>query len=224
MKVELFSDFAVVERLKELADELMGHFEWFASEANIAVPLCFLLGAMISLVVGFFGYRLTKAVFAIGFACFGFTVGRALYEFFISKGKPMDNIEFLTSVVGGLLMALICIFLGKKKFTYVMFAGIFIFLATTLYRLTEMIPLAIGLAIIVGLMCILNVRVAVVMLSSFVGAFAAITCISGFFPKAETFAIAAQNNDMGLLIAWGLGLILCLIQLGSAKYFKAEEE
>ena len=194
MKVELFSDFAVVERLKELAGELMGHIEWLAGEINVAVSLCFLVGAMVALVAGFFGYRLTRAIFAIGFACYGFTVGRALYEFFVAKGKPMDNIEFLTSVIGGLILALICIMLGKKKFTYVMFAGIFLFICTTLYRLTDMVPLAVGLGIIVAMMCILNVRMAIVMLSSFVGSFVAIACVSGFFPKSETFAITAQKS------------------------------
>ena len=224
MKVEIFSDFAVVERLKELMGEFIGHFEWFATKSNVTVTVWFLVGAILALMAGMFGYRLTKAILAIGFACYGFTVGMALYELFVSDKKPLDNIEFLTCAIGGFLIALICIFLGKKKFTYIMFAGIFLLIFSALYKATGLMPVSLGLGLIAALMCIINVRVAVVLITSFTGSFAAIACISGFFPKSETFAITAQNNDMGLLIALGLGLLLTVVQFVSVKYFTSVED
>ena len=224
MKVEIFSDFAVVERLKEMMGEFIGHFEWFATKTNVTVSIWLLAGAILALMAGMFGYRLTKAILAIGFACYGFTVGTALYEFFVSGEKALDNYEFLTCAIGGFLIALICIFLGKKKFTYVMFAGIFLFLFSALYNATGLMPISLGLSLIAGLMCVVNVRVAIVLITSFVGSFVAIACISGFFPQSETFAITAQDNDMGMMIALGLGLLLTIVQLISVKYFTSTED
>lgn len=228
MELKIFTDIEFVSYLKDTVGDAVHSISKLAAEVNFSNIGFLIIAALLALTVGVFGYRLIKLVSAVGFAAVGYTVGSALFRFLLLQEGMAELPEWLVYVCGGVL-ALLFFFLGFKKFTYVLFALAYTLFSGVIWDLTGEALLAMGGALILAMVCVFIVRVACVLITSFVGSFLAVGCIGTVLPlvvNTETdmtfLLVNHPENDFGLIVAAGLGVIFAVLQFLFARFYKAE--
>lgn len=221
MELKLFTDIAFIQQMKDSVSDVIQSIKNLAADLNVAEGLLFVVGAVLALVVGLFGYRLLKLVSAVGMGVVGFGVGSALFDFLMLQGILPELPGFIAYILGAVL-ALVFAFLGYKKFTYALFYGAFSIISGFVWGLTGDATIAMGLGLLLAIIAILIVRVATVLLTSFVGSFLVIGFAGQMLTDLIDINIASANSDLGLLIALGLGAIFTLLQFLFSRFYKAQ--
>ena len=220
MELKLFTDIAFIQQMKDSVGDAIQAIKNLAADLNVAEGLLFVVGAVLALVVGLFGYRLLKLVAAVGMGAVGFSVGTALFDFLLLQGILPELPEVAAYAFGGVL-ALVFGFLGYKKYTYALFYGAFAILSGFVWGLTGDAAIATGLGLFLAIIAVLIVRVATVLLTSFVGSFLVVGCAGQMLTEMIDINVASANSDLGLLIALGLGAIFTLLQFIFSRFHKA---
>ncbi len=183
----------------------------FAADIKIPAIVMFVLGTAVALFVGLFGYKCVKLLCGVGFGVAGYAIGYALFEFL--KGQFDWNLPGFVAIIAGVVVLGVLGFLAFKKFAYALFGliGFLVFVFAYFVYPNYLVAAVIG--IVVALLSTYFVRMAVAVITSFIGSFTLIGMISAMVPDVEIF-----NYGEGLtskMIAIMVFLVFVAVQLGT---------
>lgn len=165
--------------------------------------------AALAVVVGLFSYRLIKLWMGLSVGGIGYFVGTALFT--LLDGKA-DMPDFLQYVFGGII-ALAFLYLGFHKFSYVFFglaATIGSFVVITYFPEERL--LAAGGAILAALLAVFFFRIAVALISSFVGGMVLVGMLGELASDVEALQFQAGDN-IAFYIGLGITVVFFICQL-----------
>ena len=177
---------ATSKDLFEVAKDLGRFLTNAAAKAEIKAWIVFLAAFVAVFAVGLLGYKMVKPLAAIFCGGIGYFVGTEIYHALIKvrfEGCP----QAVAYVLGGVIAAGFLV-LGFFKFSYVLFAlGAFSGYFTVMFYMENGTVLAIGAALLAGMLMITLIRTAVIIVSSLGCAVLSVSFLSGLFPKVEAF-------------------------------------
>ena len=221
LDLRIFSEIEIIQHLKSVMGDLVASLKEIAVDINIAEGAVFVAAILFALTAGVFGYRLLKFICAAGFAAVGYVVGSALFDFLLLQEGMADLPPFLTYVIGGVVAVLFFV-LGFFRFRFVLFAAAYTIGYNFIWGFFGDRMLALGGALLLAILCVIIVRVSVILLSSFLGSFVAVTLIGQMMPADVTMIQIQSENDFAFILALGVGLIFALLQFLFARFYKAE--
>ena len=183
----------------------------FANSINIPALVMFIVGAAVALFVGLFGYKCVKLLCGVGFGVAGYAIGYALFEFL--KGQFGWNIPGFVGIIAGVVVLGVLGFLAFKKFAYALFGliGFLVFVFAYFVYPNYLIAAVIG--VVVALLSTYFVRMAVAVITSFIGAFTLVGMVSAIVPFVEIFSY--REGLTSKMVAIMVFLVFVAIQLGT---------
>ncbi|MBQ7335316.1 MAG: hypothetical protein IJW92_02450, partial [Clostridia bacterium] len=144
-------------------------------------------------------------------ASIGYFAGHALYYSIVWFGG-VDMSEWLTYVFGGVL-AVVLFVLSFKKFSYMMYTVMAVIgYSIALFYTNGSQRVAIGAAILLGLLSMFAVRFVFILLTSFAGSAVLMGSLSALLPAVELLQLS-ETNYLSLLIALGVIVVFMIVQL-----------
>ena len=183
-----------------------------ASYINIPAIVMLVLGAVIALFLGVFGYKYIKLVCAVCFAAAGYGIGAGVFGL-LKDAYVWEVPDFVGVLVGVAILALMG-FLAFKKFAYALL-GVSCFMGFALaYFIYPNYMVALAIGIVVAMLCMNFVRYAFVILTSLFGGFGLIAMLSAMLPAVEMLNL---YGFMGKLLALVASLIFVSIQFSITR-------
>lgn len=180
----------------------------------------FLALAVIAAIVGLFGVRLLKVISAVGCAVIGYFAGDALYALLTVNSEVMSTTFSWLGYAAGGVLALLLLFLGYKRSTYVfgmMMAAAGYYCVYSFVDPQPVLALAGGLLSVLLVMFIL--KYAIIIISALAGGFLGLNFISMAFPKFTQIRLT-QGNGIAFLIAGSLSLFFLVVQLITTRKYR----
>ncbi len=183
-----------------------------ANGYGIPTLIFFIVGLVLAVGIGIFGYKLIKLLNAAILAVAGYyLVGAELY-FFVVNTFGLTTLPvwapYIPAIIFGVLFFLFAFFKPTYAY-YTIMAALGYIMA---YFYTQNIFLALGGAVLLALLCMFFVRVSFIILTSVAGGFLATAMLGGILPGVAVLQFTA-NNWLALGIAGGIALIFAIIQL-----------
>jgi hypothetical protein len=190
----------------------------FADKIGIPAVIFFWSLVALAFLIGMGGLHLSKTIIALGFGGLGYFIGTILYGYLCNAVKFVDNLPaFVTYIVGG-VFALLFFILSQKKpipVLFVLFAAIGAYVS--LVYISNNLLLAVGLAFLIGVLCVTLVKLAMVLFTSLLGGFAMVAFLGRIFSSVTYFALG--RNTMALWVALGVSAVFALIQFVSTRRY-----
>ena len=186
--------------LLEISSDLNAFLTNCAAELDMAAWILFAVGLVAVFAVGLFGYKLVKLLTALLAGYAGYFIGAEIYHAVI-KVQFEKCPEWVVYITGGIIAALF-LFLGFVKFSYVLFAlSAFGGYSVVYYYLDGNLLLALGGALLAGILMITLVRSSVILVTSFGCALLSVSFLAGLLPKVEAFRLEIDNwTAIGLAV------------------------
>ena len=182
-----------------------------AAIMKIPAIVMFILGAAVALFVGLFGYKCVKLLCGLGFGAAGFAIGYELLKFL--NGHFGWKLPGFVAIIAGGVLLIVLGFLAFKKFAYALFGliGFSVFVFAYFVYPNYLVAAVIG--VVVALLSTYFVRMAVAVITSFIGSFTLVGMLSAILPQ-----ISYINYREGLtskMVAIMIFLVFVGIQLGT---------
>jgi hypothetical protein len=136
--------------------------------------------------------------------------------------EGMETLPAMLTYVIGAVLAALFFFAGYKKFHFVLFAAAYTIANNFLLGYLGDRMVALGVALLIAILCVTLVRIMVVLLTSFMGSAIAVTLIGAMLPAEVTMMQMQSENDFALVLALGLTVIFALVQFLFSRFYKAE--
>lgn len=209
----------------------------FADKIHINEVILFAVGAALAVLIGMFGYRLSKFFMGVAFAAGGYLGGTKLFEFFNDTLAEKWNLKFeLTDwtvyLLGG-ICALILLLIGMRFPKFAMWAvGVTLAFWILNYFLYDWgfvynkeafsdykVWILLGGSFVAGILFSIFFRIAMVIGTSAGAAFVCLELVSESLP--ETTVLQYTETDTALFGAMALAVIFALVQFLCGKGIKA---
>lgn len=205
----------------------------FASKIHLDASWLMIATAVLALIVGIFGYKLIKLWMAVTAGFIGYWGGAALFTFLTEKSELIAKLpEFSGYILGG-IFAVAFLYLGWRKFSYVMFTWFVVLGMAIVEKYTNnplvflsffgifikdslISPISMYLAggLLLGLLATLFARVAFAALSSLAGSLFLFYFACEYFPAlAENGWVNFVANRNANYVMLGTAVVFFAIQL-----------
>ncbi len=200
-----------MDPFKLLSDVATGTIGQIAEGIGLSASIFYIVGLLLAVGIGVFGYKLIKLLLALIAAGIGYyLVGVQLYNLFVQ----MTGLQLvgMLAYVPAIIFAVLFFFIGFKKFSYAFYTIMALIGFLITYVFTQAIFLAVGGAVLLALLCMFMVRVSFILLTSLAAGFISVLCLHGMLPNILLFDMAFDNM-IGVLVALGVSLIFAIVQL-----------
>lgn len=193
-----------------LLDQLNATISGWASSIKIPSMIFFIVGAVLALVIGLFGYRMIKLLLALSMGSIGYLAGVELAHFLSENIKGLPG--FLSYVFGAIL-AIVLIVVSFKRFSYALYTvvtliGMYL-VSFYLGGAGWMLCLAGGL--ILALIATFVVRISFVLLTSVVGGILCVSFLGELLPNVTFLQLG--TSIPAFFVALGAVVVLFVLQL-----------
>ena len=220
MNMNALTELDLIGLLQKLDAGLTG----LAERMHMSAIIFYAAAAVVALIIGIAGMHLAKILSSFTLAGIGFLGGSALFGYL--KGdlalswlaKIPDGFAYIL----GLIVAIVFFILGWKKCLHVIF-GIFTILGYVVmnFYVPGKLLLAIGAAVLLGMIAISLVRLAFAALTSFVGGFVLISMVSAIWPAVAVFQLG--SHVAAAWIAAGVSVVLFVVQMITTRRYFLED-
>ncbi len=197
------------ESLYDFLTHLKGDvLESWAETMGLPLIAFLIAGLVLSIGLGFFGYKLIKLVLSLSAAGFGFAVG---YEAIMA----MESVWFreAVAIASGAVFALLLLWLTFGRSSYVWFSLVFLFGAgISLNYLNDSWFTAAFVGLSLGLLSILVFRWGYILLSSALCACFAVGFLYMLAPEASVFYLGTIRS-FGPVVVMAMAALMALAQL-----------
>lgn len=148
-----------------ILEELNGKIDSWAAATKIPAIVYLIVGMALACVIGLFGYKLIKLFMAICLGSLGYVVGA---ELFLAFHQHYEKLPTWCAYIAGGVIAIVFILLAYRHFSYALYtlAAFCGYLITAFY--VDSMWVAIGGAILLGMISILVIRLAFVLATSLI--------------------------------------------------------
>lgn len=197
--------------LNGLITEMIVKADQIAEKFGVATISMLIVGAVLALILGLFGYRLIKLFMGIGIGLVGYFAGLVLFSYLQETVSMFSMLPSWIAYILGAVLALIFMILGFSRFSYAMFAMFALagYYFTDLY-LPNHLLLAIAGAAVVALLSVLLVRFSFIVVSSAIGGFVAMVYASAIFPNVGILQLGERKAALWITI--GVSVFFVLFQ------------
>ena len=192
----------------QVLNDLNAAVSAWAAEINIKAWILFLVGLVISVAIGFLGYKMIKLVMGLGLAYVGYFVGVELFRILYKTYDWMP--DWIMYIVGAVL-AVAFLFLAFAKFSYVIFSVSALLSYFVLMFYTDNAVLSIGVAVVIAMLSISLIRTVFIVGSSLICGVLTVSFLSQLLPKL-TFLRLEEGKLVSLIIALVLAVLFAVIQ------------
>ena len=180
-----------------------------AGKINVPSIAMFIVGAVIALLVGLFGYKYIKLLSMVVFGAAGYAIGEKIFSIF--KSNPDANIHDAFKYVFGIALLALLGYLAYKMFAYAMFGMACAFGFLVCYFLYPSYFVAIAGGIVVAMLAMNYVRYAFIGILSVVAGFLTMGMLGGMFPDVKLLSLT--EGIVGQLLAVVLAVLFIAFQL-----------
>ena len=217
--MNIFKDIVLVEYLRKAVESVLGKLYSLAEKLNVSVILVYIVAALLAITVAVFGYRVVKLLFSVSLIPLAITAGLALYPYVIDLIK-LDSVPKFVSYIFAIVFASLLCMMCFSKYSFVYFAVLCLAAYSVIFKATGNLVLSMCASLFIALLCVLILRVVVVLGTSFGGSILAVA-LAGRVLKDVSF-LQLEPNDIALIVALGLGLVLAVLQFITARHYKAK--
>lgn len=220
MSVTDLIDFAKSKDIFSALESFNGLLEEWADRLNMNVAILLWAGVALSVIIGFFGYKLIKPIMALGFGYIGYFVGEGIFDLLSEHITQIP--DWTVYVIGG-VVAVLFMCLAFIKFSYAMFTVAAVFGYFIAFFYTQDSVLAIGGAFLLAMLSVLLIRTVFILLSSFVCGITTVSLLSHIFPKASLLQLG-NNQWMAICLTIGIALLFAVVQFVINRHAGEEVE
>lgn len=189
-----------------------------ASTVNVPAIAAYVLGAVIAVLVGVFGYKYIKLLSAACFAVAGYGIGDALFNLVNTKFNL--NLPGLVGIIAGVALLALLGFLAYKKIAYALF-GVACFAGFVLaYFIYPNYLIALAVGVVAAFVAMYYIRTAFIAITSFAGGVTLIAMLSAILPDVTQLQLGVGN--IGKIIAIVAALLFSSLQYSIARSKKGK--
>ena len=190
----------------------------FAEKLGVPAVIFFWSLAALALLVGLGGFHLSKMLTALAVGGLGYFVGTILYGYLGDTVKMVGNLPAFVVYIAGGVFALAFYLLSIKKpmpIMFVFFACLGAYISYT--YISSNLILTIGLAFLIGAICVALIKLAMVLFTSLLGGFALVAFLGQIFKTVTYFSLGRSMT--ALWVALGVSGVFFLLQLISTRRY-----
>ena len=205
----------IVGALSAFGDAVNG----FAESLGVSATVFYLFGAILSLFLGMFAYKIARLLTGLCAGLFAFFFFGDLL-FYIALGIFKVELDNIICLAVSVVLAFVFFGIGFKRFKYVIFAVMAMvgYLVTVFYLspYIDGVIVPITGAVVMALIAVISLRFAFAVATSFTFGFTLIYMLSCALPEVEVLNL--QENTMALVIAGLVALFMLMSQLISTRH------
>ena len=191
----------------------------FAASIKIPELVLFAFGALVALLVGVIGYKCVKLLSAACFGIGGYAIGHALFT--AAKAKFEWNVPNFVGIIIGVVLLAVLGYLAYRKFAYALFGMIWFAIFLFAYFVYPNYLVAAAAGLVAALLSAYFVRLAVIVVTSFVGGFTVVAMVSAMVPWVKFFNYS--QTKLSIVLALVIFVIFAIVQLATTKPKKKAE-
>jgi len=199
---------ASTKDIYQVLSDVNGAVTSLADGIGVASLYLFIAALVLTVGVGFFGYKLIKLVSSLAMAYVGYFMG---IEFFNIIQPSLSWLPQWSSYVIAAVIAIAFLLLAFSKFSYTVFTlsaviGYFI----TMFYVDNPV-FAVGGALVFAMLSVHFLRIVFIAETSFAGGLLAISFLSQIFPDVALFDIAGESIPT-IILTYGVVLVFAVVQ------------